>query len=61
MTLAQHAGNSLDALTQSRRQAWLAAVAPDEPQKLARRLAWDGLDIGCTDPHRKAGGQFRWT
>ena len=35
---------SLDALSALRRQAWLEAVAPDEPYKLERRLAWDGLD-----------------
>ncbi|MFN6352042.1 MAG: type 2 lanthipeptide synthetase LanM family protein [Cyanobacteriota bacterium] len=27
-----------------RLRAWLEAVAPDEPHKLAKRLAWDGLD-----------------
>ena len=40
---------SLEALSASRRQAWLAAVAPDEPHKLARRLAWDGLDAGLLE------------
>jgi len=44
MTLTHSASSSLNALAQSRRQAWLAAVAPDEPHKLARRLAWDDLD-----------------
>lgn len=34
----------LESLSAWRRQAWVAAVAPDEPHKLARRLAWDGLD-----------------
>ena len=40
---------SLEALSPWRRQAWLAAVAPDEPHKLARRLAWDGLDAALLE------------
>ena len=39
------ASDPLERLSGARRQAWLAAIAPDEPHKLERRLAWDGLDV----------------
>jgi type 2 lantibiotic biosynthesis protein LanM len=34
----------LDPLPIWQQQAWLAAVAPDEPHKLGRRIKWDALD-----------------
>lgn len=54
---------SLEPLSDWRRQAWVAAVAPDEPHKLARRLAWDGLDAAHLEREWNAAGEdaaARW-
>ena len=54
---------SLEPLSAWRRQAWVAAVAPDEPHKLARRLAWDGLDAAHLEREWNAPGEdatARW-
>ncbi|MFN9546376.1 MAG: type 2 lanthipeptide synthetase LanM family protein [Cyanobacteriota bacterium] len=40
---------SLEPLSARHRRAWLEAVAPDEPHKLSRRLAWDGLDAAVLE------------
>jgi type 2 lantibiotic biosynthesis protein LanM len=47
---------SLLPLSDWRRQAWVAAVAPDEPEKLASRLAWDGLDAALLEREWSAPG-----
>ncbi|KAB8320496.1 type 2 lantipeptide synthetase LanM [Tolypothrix campylonemoides VB511288] len=43
--IANETGNN-DKLTMPRLKAWCQAVAQGNPEKLAKRLVWDGLDSG---------------
>ena len=38
--------DDLDRFQQGLGQAWLDAIAPQEDDKLSRRFAWSGLDVG---------------
>ena len=51
----------LESLSPWRREAWLKAVAPDEPHKLARRLLWDRADVASLERQWSKQEEGAWT